>query len=298
MKTKLVAVTLWIAGMPAFAHRLDEYLQGTLLSVGKNRLEAQMVLTPGIAVLPIVLGEIDGNRDGMISDAEQRAYAGKVLRDLTLTMDGHRLAPRMVSVGFPAIEEMKDGRGEIRIEFQADLPPGGPNRRLVLENHHASRIAVYQVNCLVPLDPDIRIASQNRNYTQSTYELEYVQAGVGSSPLSPEWWWGDRGWLLAVGLLLSARLMWLWRGHSCLPRPDSSGRFFPERHRLPTGAVFRGCRVSTCEHETPRRFLPLAYSRSDGTGVFTSSPASKGGSVPWKSGLPRLPIPSPIPWSR
>ena len=53
------------------------------------------------------------------------------------------------------------------------LPRGGPNRRLIFENHHESRIAAYLVNCLVPRDPDIRITAQNRNYQQSFYQLDY-----------------------------------------------------------------------------------------------------------------------------
>jgi hypothetical protein len=65
---------------------------------------------------------------------------------------------------FPAMEEMKAGSGEIRIEFDADLPRNRGNRKLTIENHHQSRIAAYQVNCLVPRDRDIRIVAQNRYY--------------------------------------------------------------------------------------------------------------------------------------
>ena len=53
-----------------------------------------------------------------------------------------------------------------------------PNRRLIFENHHQSRIAAYLVNCLVPHDRDIRFVAQNRNQQQSFYQLDYVQAGV------------------------------------------------------------------------------------------------------------------------
>ncbi len=212
MKSNLAAgmILLWV-GMPAPAHRLDEYLQGTILSVEKNRLQAEMTLTPGVAVYPVVLAAIDTDADGVISAAEQRTYAERVLRDLSLAIDGHRLTPRLVSVEFPAAGEMEEGRGEIRIEFHADLPRDASNRKLTLENHHQSRIAAYQVNSLVPRDPDIRIVAQKRNYSQSLYELDYVQAGVRSGPLSPAWWLGDRGWLSAVALLLCARFTLLWR---------------------------------------------------------------------------------------
>jgi hypothetical protein len=212
MKTRLAfAVIVVLACAPAAAHRLDEYLQGTIISVEKSRVQAQITLTPGVAVLPIVIAGIDTNADGVISEAEQRAYAARVVRDVSLTVDHRPLKLRLLSVQFPRVEEMKEGRGEIEMEFEADLPGGEPDRRLVFENHHQSRIAAYQVNCLIPRDADIRIVAQKRNYEQSIYELEYVQAGIGPGPLRLAWWSGDRGWLGAVTLVLLARLAFVWR---------------------------------------------------------------------------------------
>jgi hypothetical protein len=144
----------------------------------KDRVQAQIRLTPGVAVFHSVLARIDTDADGVISEAEQRAYAERVLGDLSLTIDGNRLRLRLVSLKFPTIEEMKEGRGEIQIEFDADVRRGGPNRRLIFENRHQRRIAAYLVNCLVPRDPDIRVTAQKRNSRQSLYRLDYVQAGV------------------------------------------------------------------------------------------------------------------------
>lgn len=216
MRRKLTAAILVVAGMPAFGHRLDEYLQGTILSVQKGRLQAQITLTPGVIVFPFLISSIDINVDGVISETEQRSYAGRVLRDLSLTIDGQRLTPQLRSMRFPTVDEMKEGRGEIQIDFNADLPPGGRNRELILENHHQSRIAAYQVNCLVPSDPDIRITAQTRNYTQSFYRLEYEQANLRSASLSLALWPGRLGWLgtialLTIALLLLTRLAFLWR---------------------------------------------------------------------------------------
>jgi hypothetical protein len=171
----LAAVILLLLGARASAHRLDEYLQAALISVEKDRVQVSMRLIPGVAVSSSVLASIDTNADGVISPTEQRAYAERVLGDLSLTVDGNRLRPRLASVSFPGVEEIKEGLGEIQIELSADLPRGGPNRRLVLENGHQNRIAAYLVNCVVPRDPDIRIVAQHRNEQQSVYQLDYVQ---------------------------------------------------------------------------------------------------------------------------
>jgi hypothetical protein len=208
---RLAAAIFVLAGTPALAHRLDEYLQGSIVSVEKNRLTVEMTLTPGVIVFPALISDIDTDGDGAISEREQRAYGERVLRDISLTIDGDRLAPRLLSLRFPTLDDMKEGRGEIHLDFSADLPPGGRHRKVTIENRHQSRVAAYQVNCLVPRDPHIRIAAQNRNYSQSLYQLEYEQTDVRSD--SPFWrlWSGGLGLASPAALLLLMRLAVLRR---------------------------------------------------------------------------------------
>jgi hypothetical protein len=224
-----VAAAIFLClGAPASAHRLDEYLQATIMSLEKDRVQASMRLTPGVAVSSLVLAGIDTNSDGVISQTEQRVYAERVLRDVSLSMNGRVLRPQLISAEFPRVEEMREGVGEIRIEFSADLPTSGPNRRLIFENRHQGRIAAYLVNCLVPGDRDIKVVAQNRNQQQSFYQLDYVQAGASSNILPG--WQDERGWLGLAALLLFLRLAFLWRQG---PRPS-----WP---------FIRPCEVSSCE---------------------------------------------------
>jgi hypothetical protein len=200
LRLLVVAAICFCFASVALAHRLDEYLQATILSVEKDHIDASMRLIPGIAVSASVIASIDSNGDGVLSQAEQRTYAERVLADLSLTVDGKRLKPRMVSADFPQVERMRDGLGEIHIEYTADLPAGGLKRRLVLENHDQDRKSVYLVNCLVPTDHDIRIVSQSRNEQQSLYQLDYIQAGgVSDSPFRT-WWLNLRGSVGGLGL--------------------------------------------------------------------------------------------------
>jgi hypothetical protein len=189
--TPIFVAVLVLLGAPAWAHRLDEYLQATLISIEKDRVDVLMRLIPGVAVSNAVLTGIDANADGVISEAEQRAYAVHVLGDVSLKIDGTMLRPKLVSVKFPAVEAIKEGLGEIQIEFTADLPSGGTNRKLVFENHHQERISAYLVNCLVPRDRDIRVLAQNRNEQQSFYELDYSRDGSGFGSWGAalwQWW--------------------------------------------------------------------------------------------------------------
>jgi hypothetical protein len=199
----LLILCAWPASVPpACAHRLDEYLQAAILSLAKDRIEVSMRLVPGVAVSSRVLAGIDTNADAVISDTERNAYAERVLRDLSLSVDGRVLRPQLLSVDFPTIEEMREGLGEIKIEFAADLTPGGSNRKIVFENHHQRPISAYLVNCLVPRDHDIQIVAQIRNANQSFYALEYAQVvGQSNAPnaLTARWWAQSRSWLGNLG---------------------------------------------------------------------------------------------------
>ena len=62
------AAAILVAGPPVFAHRLDEYLEASMFSVEKDRVQVQIRLTAGVAVFPIVLANIDTNADGVISE--------------------------------------------------------------------------------------------------------------------------------------------------------------------------------------------------------------------------------------
>ena len=210
MRTSLAAASAMIllAATPASAHRLDEYLQATTLALEKERIQVEIRLVPGVAVFPIVFADIDRDADGVVSGAEQRAYAERVLGDLSLSVDGKRLPLHLVSSRFAQREALQEGRGEIRIQFEADLPDRAPRRRLTFENRHQSRIGAYLVNCLVPRDPDIQITAQHRNLDQSLFQLDYADANAPASLLWTSWsdpW----GWLgsAAIGLIAGLALL-------------------------------------------------------------------------------------------
>lgn len=192
MKRRLLLVTAWFLSLSgvASAHRLDEYLQATLLTVGQDRVQGSMRLIPGVAVSAGVVAEIDRNGDGVLSVGERQAYAERVLRDWTVSIDGRPVTPRLVSMSFPGIGEMREGLGEIHLEWAADLPAGGHTRRLVLENMRRDANTAYMVNALVPQDRTIEITGQQRNALQTLYELEYVRTDVAAAPAH---WWAQAG---------------------------------------------------------------------------------------------------------
>ncbi len=188
MIQKLAFIIAGLAlGAPVFAHRLDEYLQAIIVSVAEDHIQASMRLIPGVAVSSAVIATADLNHDGVFSEAEQQTYARQVLRDLSVRIDGQKLTPVLRAVSFPSVAEMKEGLGEIHIDFTADLPAACSERTLAIENHHQPRMSVYLMNCLVPQDHGIRLVAQNRNGNQSYYRIDYMQTAAQNESTLSKW---------------------------------------------------------------------------------------------------------------
>ena len=184
-------VLLGLIAQPVHAHRLDEYLQATILSIGQRTITATLRMVPGVAVAPGVIARIDTNHDGLLSPAEQQHYAQEVLADLQLNADGRPLPLKLTAEIFPSIESMKLGMGEIQLAFSADVLFTGRQHELTFENHHQRSISVYLVNSLVPQDRNLQLTGQLRNMNQSAYRVTLVEAAA--APLQGLTWSGFSG---------------------------------------------------------------------------------------------------------
>src|SRR5947209_20373732 len=102
----------------AAAHRLDEYLQATLIGVTRDGVDVEIHLTPGVAMLPVLMSVIDQDRDGRISPVEERAYADRVLREVELQVDGAAAPLTLIASEFPSLEAMREGLGTIGIKLR------------------------------------------------------------------------------------------------------------------------------------------------------------------------------------
>ncbi len=58
-------------------------------------------MTPGVAMLPVLMAVIDQDRDGRISPAEERAYVGRVAREVELRVDGVPAPLSLIESKFP-----------------------------------------------------------------------------------------------------------------------------------------------------------------------------------------------------
>ncbi len=197
-----IAFVLILPG-PSAAHRLDEYLQASRLSVTRDGIAVEIDLTPGASMAARVGALVDTDADGRFAPLEAEVYGRGVLADLILEVDGHAVPLRLVRVEIPALVEMADGVGTIRLTAVGDLPPiTGSRLHVRYRNDHQADSSVYLVNALVPDSREIAVAAQTRDPQQHEIRLEYdVSRG----------WPAQLAWLLsgAVGL---AGLVVLRRG--------------------------------------------------------------------------------------
>jgi hypothetical protein len=223
LATALILLFLFFIATPALAHRLDEYLQATTFTLGKDHIVLEIHLTPGVKVFSKVIAAIDTDGNGVISAAEQHAYADQVRRDLTVTVDGNAVQLRLLSATFPTVEAMKEGLGDVVLDFDIRLPSGGPHHKLIFENHHERKIGAYLVNCFFPRDPAISVTTQTRNYQQSFYQLDYSVTEVRPSGLPFISWTALRSWLVADSLVLFGAVACLWWRGRRNAMPETSG---------------------------------------------------------------------------
>jgi hypothetical protein len=212
MKRSAVLITLAFAGMwlgcpvPSTAHRLDEYLQASRLSVERDGVTLEIDLTPGVSVAPQVLALIDTNGDGQLSAPEAEAYAQRILNSVSLSIDGQPVALILTAERFPQLNEMTLGTGMIRLRANAKIPDVAAGRHQVFyRNSHQPEMSVYLANALVPSDNQIEISGQSRDYAQHELIVDYRVA--------PKTEWPRSHWLIASLAIagLAGQAMWFRR---------------------------------------------------------------------------------------
>lgn len=181
----LLAAIAIAGGARSSAHRLDEFLQAARIAVEPDRVVVEMSLTPGTSVADGVIAEIDVDRNGVLSQEEQRAYAARVLSSLTLRLDDTvPLGMVLESSSFPDLAALRSGDGAIAIRAGAALSRlAAGSHRLLFRNQHAPARSVYLANALVPESHEVAVTAQHRDGDQRELmiDLAITQAPVASA---------------------------------------------------------------------------------------------------------------------
>jgi len=186
----------------AAAHRLDEYLQATLIGVTPDGTDVEIQLTPGVAILPVLMAVIDQDRDGRISSEEERAYVSRVAREVELRVDGVPAPLSLIESQFPTIEAMREGLGTIRMKLRT----ARSGHELRFENRHLPQVSAYLVNCLAAPSDGLVVGRQERDEAQKSIQFEYSFGAVAVTGPRTTWIALGPFWPAAIGMLLVARM--------------------------------------------------------------------------------------------
>ena len=186
-------VILFVLPITARAHRLDEYLQAARLALAPDQVLLKIDLTPGVDVAPAIFALINTDRDGLISEAEGKAYANRLIKEVVLEVDGQPRKLEVIRNQFPSFHEMQEGLGTIRIEARAAWRATPGHHLLFFRNNHQTDFGAYLVNALLPGSPEIAITDQHRDSLQREIKLDIDVQSPPAATGSARGRWGKWG---------------------------------------------------------------------------------------------------------
>jgi hypothetical protein len=197
------------------AHRLDEYLQASRVTLDRDRVMLEIDLTPGANMASAAISLVDLDDDETISPAEAAAYGRRVLADFVVTLDRRAVVMNLVRAEVPSSDEMRDGLGTIRLTAVGEVPSVIAGRRqLFLRNAHEPHqlmTSVYLANAMIANDEGVAVVRQSRDPRQQELRVDY-EIALG---WSGQFLWLAFGVAALTGLIASRRSALLLRaqGH-------------------------------------------------------------------------------------
>lgn len=191
------AALIWTAAVGLSAHRRDEHLQAARIAIELERVDVELDITPGADVADALVSAIDGDHDGVLSEAERDAYAQRTIVGLALTIDGRGHALHLVSASVPDVTSMRRGEGTIRLQSRAAITAqdsGAHQLRFV--NANALVRSAYLANALVPDNPRLMVTAQHRSVDQRDVTIDYTVAGDGRV------WTAPLAWSVAAAMVM------------------------------------------------------------------------------------------------
>ena len=165
---KRAALAIWLAfAATLHAHRTAGLLLASLVEVLPSQVGVEVTFVVGIDIAPKVVALLDGNGDGVFSDAESGAWSARFMAAQSVAVNGKTLPLKLGGVRASPLAEMTGGHGEIVALFTADAGTlaRGP-RTIVCTNRYEPIPCTFQTNGLVPNAPGVRISSHRQDERQ------------------------------------------------------------------------------------------------------------------------------------
>ena len=109
MAAALTAASIALTPPAAHAHPVDEVIQAAYVTLAPGEVQLDLEIQPGSLVAGSIARAVDANGDGRISQGEARAYAERVLKASSLTVDSHPAQLQVLGVDAPDYANLAAG---------------------------------------------------------------------------------------------------------------------------------------------------------------------------------------------
>jgi hypothetical protein len=162
----------------AWAHPVDEVVQGAYLTLVPGEVRLELDLTPGSQVAAAVLKSLDANADGRVTEAEAQSYGVRVLAQSRLTLDGLAVLWRLDRVSLPPYQNLQTGNGILKIYGVAIRSDQSGPRTLNYQNRYQPAKSQWTANIF--LQPasgwQYRVTGQRRSDDGKQLVVNYTAA--------------------------------------------------------------------------------------------------------------------------
>ena len=157
------------------AHPVDELVQGAYLTLVPDGLRLELDLTPGSGVVTAILGALDHNGDGHVSDTEARVYALEVLKYSTIALDGAAAEWSLETITVPPHRNLELGSDAIKIFAIVKRPDSRGPHTLSFDNRYNPAASQWTANVFLQPGAGWRylITSQQRGRDGQQLTVNY-----------------------------------------------------------------------------------------------------------------------------
>jgi hypothetical protein len=136
---RIMALLMMLMGV-AYAHPVDEIVQGAYVTLMPGKVLLELDITPGSAVSGAVLNVLDADGDKNISTAETEVYAGLIIKQLSLFIDNVDTAWSLESVSVPPYTSLQSATDTLKIlAFAARDDATGPHTFRFTNNYQPAQ---------------------------------------------------------------------------------------------------------------------------------------------------------------
>ncbi len=193
----------WLPQLAA-AHPADSLVQAAYLTLAPQKVKLELDFTPGELVAQGFLGQLDLNRDDLISQEEVKQFSNAMLGKVTLEVNGKAVRLQLESSQIPEVKTVKLGGGQLQLNLTGTIDGLLESNQFVFKNDFQPVKSAYLANVFVQ-SADVKILSQQRDATQQEFRVNFGLAGSALPAKGFSWWW------LGLGLLVLLGFFWLPR---------------------------------------------------------------------------------------